>query len=85
MRNNTNHNRPNPRSTQLLGTTYSLDRTHVPDILEAAGYSDLAFVEKLILGKWTPEPPQCLRRFSVDIILNVDAAGGGGEAGLSER
>lgn len=70
---------------QLLGTTYSLDRTDVPGILEAAGYRDLGFVEELILGAWTPDPPQCLRRFSFDIIRNVDAAGGGGEGGLSER
>lgn len=70
---------------QLLGSTYSLGRTDVPALLEAAGYGDLGFVEQLVIGDWTPEPPQCLRRFAVDILSGVDAAGGDGEGDLSER
>lgn len=70
---------------ELLGATYSLGRTDVPSLLEMTGYDDLAFVEQLVLGAWTPEPPQCLRRFSSEIIANVDAAGGGVEGGLSAR
>ena len=71
---------------ELLGTKYSLQRTDVPALLKMVGYDDnLAFVEHLILGDWTPEPPQCLRRFSTEIIESVDAAGGGGAGGLSER
>lgn len=71
---------------ELLGTKYSLQRTDVPVLLKMVGYDDnLAFVEHLVLGDWTPEPPQCLRRFSAEIIESVDAAGGGGAGGLSER
>lgn len=71
---------------ELLGTKYSLQRTDVPALLKMVGYDDnLAFVEHLILGDWTPEPPQCLRRFSTEIIESVDAAGGGGAGRLSER
>lgn len=73
------------RSIELLKTTYSLGRTDVPSLLDMAGYDNLAFVEDLVLGTWTPDPPQCLRRVLVDIIKNADAAGGGGEGGLSER
>ncbi|CAM9113857.1 unnamed protein product [Scytosiphon promiscuus] len=76
------------RSMQLLGTTYSLRRTDVPSLLNLAGYDkedSLAFVEQLVLGDWTPDPPQCLRRFSTEIIDGVNAAGGGGAGGLSER
>ena len=70
---------------ELLGTVYSLNRTDVPSILELTGYDNLSLVEELILGDWTPEPPQCLRRFSFNILRSVDEAGGGGEGGLSER
>ncbi|CAM9332790.1 unnamed protein product [Ectocarpus sp. 6 AP-2014] len=74
------------RSMELLGTKYSLTRMDVPALLNLAGYDgNLAFVEELVLGDWTPEPPQCLRRFSAEIIENVEAAGGGGAGGLSER
>lgn len=71
---------------ELLGTEYSLQRTDVPALLKMVGYDEnLAFVEDLVLGGWTPEPPQCLRRFSTEIIDGVDAAGGGGEGGLSGK
>lgn len=73
------------RSLQFLGTKYTLGRIDVPTLLQASGYEDLRFVEELVLGDWTPEPPQCLRRFAVEISAGVDRAGGGGEGGLSER
>lgn len=75
----------NIRSLQLLGTTYSLGRTDVPALLQASGYKDLRFVEEVVLGEWTPDPPQCVRRFVMDIVSGVEAAGGGREEGLSER
>lgn len=57
----------------------------VPDILEAVGYTDLRFVEELVLGEWTPEPPQCLRRHTVTILAGVTAAWAGEDHGLLER
>ncbi|CAM9404457.1 unnamed protein product [Ectocarpus fasciculatus] len=73
------------RSMELLGTKYSLTRMDVPALLNLAGYDgNLAFVEELVLGDWTPEPPQCLRRFSTEIIKNVEAASAGGAGGLWE-
>lgn len=73
------------RSLQFLGTVYTLGRIDVPALLQASGYDNLRFVEELVVGDWTPEPPQCLRRFAVEISTGVGEAGGGGEGGLSER
>lgn len=73
---------------ELLGKTYALSRTDVPSILDMAGYSEgnLPLVEQLILGPWTPEFPQCLRKQCADIVRNIEAAGGGGgEDSLSAR
>lgn len=75
----------NIRSLQFLGTTYSLGRTDVPALLQASGYKDLRFVEELVLGEWTSEPPQYLRRFVMNIVSGVEEAAGGRDNSLSER
>lgn len=73
------------RTATLLGKTYSLGRSDVPDILAATGYSNLDFVEQLVMGDWTSEDPQCLRSRTASIFAGVRAVKGNRATALLDR
>lgn len=73
------------RTATLLGKTYSLGRPDVPDILAATGYSDLDFVEQLVMGDWTSQSPECLRSRTASILAGVTTVGGHRATALLER